>query len=201
MEWDKFWAENKQVLETTAARYMGVMTPGEVLLTLTNVSDEITAHSTPIMPQFPDKGSRVIRRFNKVFLDHVDALVMNVGEQLSVGLGRRDGLGRRAETIAAWFLIIKGYRIMARRGRTRGGEIDIVARSGDTLVFVEVKARATLDSAIFALHPSALRWIEAASRVLAPRFGTGCTTTRIDAVLVRPWALPVHLVAIGRERD
>jgi glutamyl/glutaminyl-tRNA synthetase len=84
MEWDKFWAENKQVLETTAARYMGVMTPGEVLLTLTNVSDEITAHSTPIMPQFPDKGSRVIRRFNKVFIDHVDALVMNVGEQVTL---------------------------------------------------------------------------------------------------------------------
>jgi putative endonuclease len=114
---------------------------------------------------------------------------------------RRDRLGRRAETIAAWFLIAKGYRIVARRARTRVGEIDIVARSGDTLVFVEVKARATLDSAIFALHPSALRRIEAASRVLAPRFGTGCTTTRIDAVLVRPWALPVHLVAIGRERD
>jgi putative endonuclease len=114
---------------------------------------------------------------------------------------RRDRKGRRAEAIAAWFLVAKGYRILARRVRTRAGEIDIVARHRDSLVFVEVKARATLDSAIFALHPSALRRIEAASRVLAPRFGTGCTTTRIDAVLVRPWALPVHLVAIGRERD
>jgi putative endonuclease len=114
---------------------------------------------------------------------------------------RRDRRGRRAEAIAAWFLVAKGYRILARRVRTRAGEIDIVARHRDSLVFVEVKARATLDSAIFALHPSALRRIEAASRVLAPRFGTGCTTTRIDAVLVRPWALPVHLVAIGRERD
>lgn len=114
---------------------------------------------------------------------------------------RRDRKGRRAETVAAWFLVAKGYRILARRVRTRAGEIDIVARHRDSLVFVEVKARATLDSAIFALHPSALRRIEAASRVLAPRFGSGCTTTRIDAVLVRPWALPVHLVAIGRERD
>lgn len=114
---------------------------------------------------------------------------------------RRDQKGRRAETIAAWFLIAKGYRILARRVRTRVGEIDIVARHRDSLVFVEVKARVTLDSALFALHPSALQRIEAASRVLAPRFGRGCTTTRIDAVLVRPWALPVHLVAIGRERD
>jgi putative endonuclease len=114
---------------------------------------------------------------------------------------RRDRKGRRAEAIAAWFLVAKGYRILARRVRTRAGEIDIIARHRDSLVFVEVKARATLDSAIFALHPAALRRIEAASRVLAPRFGAGCTTTRIDAVLVRPWALPVHLVAIGRERD
>ena len=112
-----------------------------------------------------------------------------------------DRRGRRAETIAAWFLRAKGYRIVARRARTPVGEIDIVARQGDSLVFVEVKARRTLDSAIFALHPSALRRIEAASRVLAPRYGGGCTTTRIDAVLVRPWGLPVHMVAIRREHD
>lgn len=84
--------------------------------------------------------------------------------------------------------------------RTRAGEIDIVARKGDTLVFVEVKARATLDSAIFALHPAARRRIEAASRVLAPHYAGRCTTTRIDAVLVRPWAWPVHMVAVWREQ-
>ena len=107
--------------------------------------------------------------------------------------------GRRAEAIAAFFLRAKGYRVLARRVRTRAGEIDIIARKGSTLVFVEVKARATLDSAVFALHPSALRRIEAASRVLAPRFAASCTTTRIDAVLVRPWALPVHMIAVCRE--
>jgi putative endonuclease len=107
--------------------------------------------------------------------------------------------GRRAEVIAALFLQLKGYRILGRRVRTRVGEIDLVARKGDTLVFVEVKARATLDSGLFALHPAARRRIEAASRVLAPRFAGRCTTTRIDAVLVRPWALPVHLIAVWRE--
>ena len=112
---------------------------------------------------------------------------------------RNDAKGRRAETIAAIFLQLKGYRIMARRVRTRVGEIDLVARKGDTLVFVEVKARATLGSGLFALHPAARRRIEAASRVLAPRYAGRCTTTRIDAVLVRPWALPVHLVAVWRE--
>ena len=119
----------------------------------------------------------------------------------SVRRRRNDRRGRRAETIAAWYLRIKGYQIVARRVRCHAGEIDIIARRGDSLVFVEVKARATLDSAIFALHPAALRRIEAASRVLAPRYGNGCTTTRIDAVLVRPWGLPVHMVAIRRERD
>jgi putative endonuclease len=114
---------------------------------------------------------------------------------------RRERRGRRAETIAAWYLRCKGYRILARRVQTRAGEIDIVARRGDSLIFVEVKARATLDSATIALHPASLRRIEAASRVLAPRFGAGCTTTRIDAILVRPWALPVHRIAIWQERD
>ncbi|MBC7506707.1 MAG: YraN family protein [Sandarakinorhabdus sp.] len=114
---------------------------------------------------------------------------------------KNDRRGRRAETIAAWYLRAKGYKVIARRVRTPVGEIDIIARHGDSLIFVEVKARATLDSAIFALHPAALRRIEAASRVLAPRYGNGCTTTRIDAVLVRPWGLPVHMVAIKRERD
>lgn len=85
--------------------------------------------------------------------------------------------------------------------RSGRGEIDIVARHRDTLVFVEVKARATLDSAIFALHPAALRRITAASRVLAPAYGRGCITTRIDAVLVQPWRLPVHMIAVVQERD
>ena len=113
---------------------------------------------------------------------------------------RNDRKGRRAEWIAALYLQLKGYRILARRVRTRVGEIDLVARKGDTLVFVEVKARATLDSGIFALHPAARRRIEAASRVLAPRYAMRCKTTRVDAVLVRPWALPVHMVAIWQER-
>ena len=113
---------------------------------------------------------------------------------------RAEDKGRRAETIAAWYLRAKGYRILAQRVRTRVGEIDIIARQGDTLVFVEVKARATLDSAIFALHPAARRRIEAASRVLAPHYAGRCTTTRIDAVLVRPWALPVHMIAVWQEQ-
>ena len=51
--------------------------------------------------------------------------------------------GRRAETIACWWLRLHGWRILARRARVPGGEVDIVARRGRTLAFIEVKARAT----------------------------------------------------------
>ena len=114
---------------------------------------------------------------------------------------RNEARGRNAETIAAWFLRAKGYRILGRRVRVHVGEIDLVARRGDTLVFVEVKARRALDSAVIALHPAALRRIEAAARVLTPHYGRGCTTTRIDAVLVQPWRLPVHMIALVQERE
>ena len=53
-------------------------------------------------------------------------------------------LGRRAEDEAARFLEERGMAILARSFRTRRGEIDLVARDGATLVFVEVKARASL---------------------------------------------------------
>ena len=91
-----------------------------------------------------------------------------------------------AEAVAALFLQLKGYRVLARRVRTKAGEIDLVVRRGNVLVFVEVKARHTLDSGVFALHPAALQRIGSAARVLAPRFLGRCTTTRIDAVVVRP---------------
>jgi putative endonuclease len=63
--------------------------------------------------------------------------------------------GRRAEILALLFLSLKGYRILARRFRAAGGEIDIVARRGDLLIFAEVKARATIDAALGAVPPRA----------------------------------------------
>ena len=55
--------------------------------------------------------------------------------------GKRQTLGRRGEELACSFLVKKGYRILARNYRTRSGEIDIIARDGAVLVFVEVKTR------------------------------------------------------------
>ena len=62
-------------------------------------------------------------------------------------------LGLSAESRAAAYLMAKGYRILAKRFRTPYGEIDIIARRRNLLAFVEVKARATLDDAAFAVTP------------------------------------------------
>lgn len=59
--------------------------------------------------------------------------------------------GRIAEVIAAALLVVKGYRIIARRHRTRLGEIDLIAVRGRRLAFVEVKQRRTLEEARFAV--------------------------------------------------
>ncbi len=66
---------------------------------------------------------------------------------------RAYGRGRRAETLAAWWLRLKGYRILARGFRVASGEIDLIARRGRVLVHVEVKARASLEEAREALTP------------------------------------------------
>lgn len=104
-----------------------------------------------------------------------------------------------AEHIAAIWLMIKGYRLIGRRLRTPGGEIDLLMRRGETLVFVEVKARATLDSGVAALHPAQQRRCQAAARWLAPRHGWPGAVLRHDAVVITPWGLPRHLIAIWRE--
>ena len=56
---------------------------------------------------------------------------------------QRQRLGQSAENLAVDELKRQGYAILARRYRTRHGEIDVVAQDGETLVFVEVKARTT----------------------------------------------------------
>lgn len=52
--------------------------------------------------------------------------------------------GKSAETLAALFLMAKGYRVLARRFKTPVGEIDVIARRGRRIAFVEVKQRPTI---------------------------------------------------------
>ena len=58
-------------------------------------------------------------------------------------MAAKDDLGRRGEDLAERHLLARGYRLVERNWRCRHGEIDLVVRDGDTLVFVEVKTRTT----------------------------------------------------------
>lgn len=84
MEWDKFWSENKKVLEEKCPRYMGVSTQDVVEMTIENVVDEITAHTVQIHPQKPELGNRVMRRYKRVYIDQIDAVTYSVGEEITL---------------------------------------------------------------------------------------------------------------------
>lgn len=101
--------------------------------------------------------------------------------------------GRGAETIAAWWLRLTGWRILARRARVPGGEVDLIARRGRTLAFVEVKARASPEAAAYALDRYRLRRVAVAAERLAPRFMRDGDEVRIDALFIVPRRLPRHL--------
>lgn len=94
------------------------------------------------------------------------------------------------------WLRLKFYRILARRYRIREGEIDVIARRGSTIVFVEVKARGEMESAMTAITPEKQRrFSRAASRWLASNQWAASCTLRADAVFIAPRRLPRHHVA------
>ncbi|MEL6359558.1 MAG: YraN family protein [Pseudomonadota bacterium] len=72
--------------------------------------------------------------------------------------------GRQAEWLVACHYFARGYRIIAIRYKSPGGEADLVAFRGDTLAFIEVKARNDFDTAILAVAPRQRARIESASR-------------------------------------
>jgi putative endonuclease len=104
--------------------------------------------------------------------------------------------GRGAETLACWYLRLKGWRILARRARVPGGEVDVIARRGRTLAFVEVKARASYEAAGFALDEWRLRRVAVAVERLAPRYMRPGDDVRIDALLVVRGRWPKHLTNV-----
>lgn len=105
-------------------------------------------------------------------------------------------LGISAESRAAAWLIGRGYRILARRFRCAAGEIDIVAGRRQLLVFVEVKARATLDEAAESVTVRQRSRIAAAAEIwLAKNPKVTFEDIRFDAILVAPGKLPRHIQA------
>ena len=104
--------------------------------------------------------------------------------------------GLSAESRAAAYLIAKGYRILAKRFRTPYGEIDLVARRRNLIAFVEVKARASLDDAAWAVTPrQQQRIINAAQAWLTAHPEHAEFEMRFDAMLIAPRSLPRHLLA------
>ena len=106
--------------------------------------------------------------------------------------------GRRAERLAAWWLRLKGWRILAVRARTPVGEVDLVARRGRVLAFIEVKARAGEAEAALALDEWRLRRVARAAEALAPRYARAGDDIRIDAMFLVPRRLPRHLANVWR---
>ena len=105
----------------------------------------------------------------------------------------REARGRRAETLAAWYLRFKGWRIVAQRVRTPRGEVDLVARRGRTVAFVEVKWRATGAERDLAIDARRLKRVARAAEALAPRFARNGEDIRIDVLLLAPGHWPRHI--------
>ena len=105
--------------------------------------------------------------------------------------GRRKAYrrGHHGEWLAALALMLKGYRILARRYRTRLGEIDLIARRGDLVLIVEVKARRSLIEAMEAI----------ARESEQPDYGR--LSVRFDMVAVLPRRWPVHVENIFQGRN
>jgi putative endonuclease len=101
-------------------------------------------------------------------------------------MAQKDELGRRGEDLAARYLEDAGYRLIERNWRCRQGEIDIIARTADTLIFVEVKTRSSVAfghpfEAITATKLARLRRL--AGAWCAER-SVGVARIRLDAIAV-----------------
>ena len=109
-----------------------------------------------------------------------------------MGYDGRRTLGYAGEDIACEELRRRGYEILARQFRTRRGEIDIVARQGPTVVFVEVKARSGQE---FGGGAAAVTWrkqrrIARVALEFLARHGTPDVPCRFDVVVVTPGPVP-----------
>lgn len=112
--------------------------------------------------------------------------------------GTREGerFGRWAERAASIYLALKGYRILARRFRSPAGEIDLIARRGRLVVYVEVKARRGEPASVSARQRRRIR--RAAEHFLKLRPELASCEQRFDAILIGRALLPTHLTDAWR---
>jgi putative endonuclease len=113
---------------------------------------------------------------------------------------RREAAGRRAELLCTCVLRLKGYRVLARRFKVPVGEIDIIARRGAVVAFIEVKSRPSAALAVESLTARQRRRIaRAALAWLQKRPELQRCDQRFDVMLVAPWKAPRHIIDAWRE--
>lgn len=100
---------------------------------------------------------------------------------------------RRGERLAAWWLRLKGWRILDHRVRTPAGEVDLIAQKGKLIAFVEVKARSSAAELDFAIDQRRLARVAAAAELLMPHYATAGEDIRVDVILLAPGAAPRHI--------
>ncbi len=98
--------------------------------------------------------------------------------------------GRHAETIAAWWLRLQGYRLLAQRVRNPRGEIDIIAHRFGITVFVEVKLRSKSSDLEQSINAHKMKRVVAAAHAIAHQYPGN---KRFDIILIAPWSWPIHL--------
>ena len=101
--------------------------------------------------------------------------------------------GREGERRAAFWLRAQGWRILAERVKTPRGEIDLVARRGRVVAFVEVKWRRRAADLDLAIDEHRLARVAAAVECVAHDYATDGEDIRVDVILLAPGALPRHI--------
>ncbi len=102
--------------------------------------------------------------------------------------------GRTAEQRAESWLLDHGWEILARRRKTRLGEIDLIARQGTTVAFVEVKWRQHAGALAFAIDEPRLARVAAAAESVAHEYVREGEDMRVDVILLAPGRPPDHIV-------
>ena len=106
---------------------------------------------------------------------------------------RAEQSGRDGETRAAFWLRAKGWQIVDSRVKTPAGEIDLVARRGGIVAFVEVKWRQQREDLDYAIDHRRLARVAAAAEAVAHLYTKDGEDIRVDVILLAPGAFPRHI--------
>jgi putative endonuclease len=101
--------------------------------------------------------------------------------------------GRDGETRAALWLRAKGWQVLDRRVKTAAGEIDLMAKRGRLVAFIEVKWRQQREELDHAIDQHRLARVAAATEAVAHRYAKEGEDIRVDVILLAPGAFPRHI--------